>query len=120
MSDQQHPYDSAQAKQMMEDIGLSDFMIQVGSLQESLGRVAEGMKALGESSVKQVRDTENLAAHVLAIESVLTAILRHIPIDPAEVRAEAMRRTGNVDADPDGGTPVVVQLAEDILRRADD
>ncbi len=107
-------------QKMFDDIGLSDFMVQVSSLQESLGRVAEGMQALGDSAVKQVRDTENLAAHVLAIESVLTVMLRQIPIDPAEVRDEALRRTQGLGQDPEAGTPVVVQLAEDILKRAED
>lgn len=110
----------ARMQQAFDEIGLTDFMAQVGSLQDSLTRVAEGMQALGTNAVKQVRDTENLAAHILAIESVLTVILRQIPVDPSEVRDEARRRTQAIDHNPADGPSVVVQLVDDILKRAEE
>lgn len=120
MTEQRGDVDVQDMQKILDEIGLTEFMTQINGLQESLSRVAEGMQALGENAVKQVRDTENLAAHVLAIESVLTVVLRQIPVDPAEVREEAMRRTQGIDHNPADGTPVVVQLVEDILKRAED
>ena len=120
MTENGQDIDGATIKRLVDEIGLNQFMDQINSLQGSLGRVAEGMQSLGDSAVKQVRDTENLAAHILAIESVLTVMLRQMPIDPAEVRDEAMRRTQGLGHDPESGPPIVVQLAEDILKRAED
>lgn len=120
MTDRNGQSGPEELQQVFDDIGLTGFMEQIGGLQESLSRVAEGMQALGENAVKQVRDTENLAAHILAIEAVLTVMLRQMPVDPTEVRDEALRRTRGIDHDPAAGPSVVVQLAEDILKRADD
>lgn len=120
MTENGQDIDGATLKRLVDEIGLNEFMDQINGLQGSLGRVAEGMQSLGDSAVKQVRDTENLAAHILAIETVLTVILRQIPVDINEVREEATRRTRSIDAVPGEGPSVVVQLAEDIVSRADD
>lgn len=101
------------------DDGVVMLVNQLGSLQSSLNKVGEGMAALGDNAVRQSQDTENIAAHLLAVESVLTVILRQIPVDISEVRSEAERRShgngtdGNVD-------PLVIRLAEDMLKRAED
>lgn len=119
MSDGNPTIDPAVAEQLARQLGLDGFIQQMVQLQESLGKVAQGMGALGESAQRQSQDTENLAAHILAIESVLTVIMRQIPVDIAEVRAEATRRTENMAGAGDGKS-VVVQLAEDIVKRAED
>ena len=108
----------AAAARAMQDMGLAGFMEQIAQLQDSLGKVANGMSALGESAVRQGENSENLAAHIIAIESVV--MLRHIPLDVNDVRAEADRRTQNIDPTSPGGPSVVCQLAEDIVRRSDD
>ena len=106
----------AAAARAMQDMGLAGFMEQIAQLQDSLGKVANGMSALGESAVRQGENSENLAAHIIAIESVLAVI----PLDVNDVRAEADRRTQNIDPTSPGGPSVVCQLAEDIVRRSDD
>jgi|GEM_PF-584214 hypothetical protein len=120
MSDDTANRDAAAAARAMQDMGLTGFMEQVTQLQDSLGKVADGMSALGESALRQGENSENLAAHIIAIESVLAVMLRHIPLDINDVRAEADRRTKNIDSSSPGGPSVVRQLAEDIVRRSDD
>lgn len=118
MSDQDPHADSAQ--QMVDALGLDGFVRQMGDLQQSLEKVCDGIEVLGDSAERQGRDTENLAAHILAMESVLTVILRQIPVNIAEVREEAARRARNAGSRETGNLNLVSSLAEDIVKRADD
>ena len=106
--------------EMMDALGLDGFLRQMGDLQDSLAKVADGIEVLGSSAQRQGRDTENLAAHILAIESVLTVILQQIPVNIADVRREAERRARNAGNAEAGNRNLVTSLAEDIVRRADD
>lgn len=92
---------------------------QLELLQNSLARVGEGMSALGDNAIRQSKDSENIAAHLLAVEAVLTVVLRQIPVDIAEVRTEAERRS---QSNGNGGevNPLVMRLAEDLIKRSDD
>jgi hypothetical protein len=92
---------------------------QLEILQSSLNKVGEGMSALGDNAIRQSKDSENIAAHLLAIEAVLTVVLRQIPVDINEVRQEAARRA---HGDEEDGTvdPLVMKLAEDLVKRSDD
>lgn len=92
---------------------------QLELLQSSLNRVGEGMSALGDNAVRQSKDSENIAAHLLAVEAVLTVVLRQIPVDIAEVRTEAERRSYG-DGNDGEVNPLVMRLAEDLIKRSDD
>lgn len=108
------------SEQVLHEAGLDGLLQQLGTLQSSLDQVAKGMGALGQNAVRQGTDVENVAAHLLAVEAVLTVILRQIPVDIEDVRQEARRRSNRA---ADGDKPaddVVVRLAEDLLKRADD
>lgn len=101
------------------DDSVDRLVAQLDALQSSLNKVGEGMSALGDNAIRQGKDAENIAAHLLAAEAVLTVVLRQIPVDISEVRAEAERRSqgggngGEVD-------PLVMRLAEDLIKRSDD
>lgn len=99
--------------------GVESLVNQLGTLQSSLNKVGEGMSALGDNAVRQSQDTENIAAHLLAVEAVLTVILRQIPVDIAEVRSEAERRSQGNGADGNAD-PLVIRLAEDMVKRAEE
>ena len=120
MADKDSSIDPAVAEAMIRELGLDAFVQQMAQLQGSLGKVAEGMQALGDNAQRQNQDTENLAAHILAIEAVLTVVLRQIPVDVGEVRREAQNRVEGMGA-ADGRTPSLVQqLAENIVARVDE
>ncbi|MDA8637872.1 hypothetical protein N9L49_04580 [Rhodospirillales bacterium] len=100
-----------------DDVGR--LIAQLELLQNSLSRVGEGMSALGDNAIRQSKDSENIAAHLLAVEAVLTVVIRQIPVDIAEVRAEVDRRSqGN--GDQGEVDPLVMRLAEDLIKRSDD
>ncbi|MBO6521436.1 MAG: hypothetical protein JJ900_10990 [Rhodospirillales bacterium] len=108
------------AAELIDALGIDGFVRHMADLQTSLEKVADGIEILGTNAQRQSADTENLAAHVLAIEAVLTVILRQIPVNIADVRAEAERRARNAGANETGNRHLVSSLAEDIVKRADD
>lgn len=105
--------------QQPTDDSVARLLAQLDLLQSSLNRVGEGMSVLSDNAVRQSKDSENIAAHLLAVEAVLTVVLRQIPVDISEVRAEAERRS---HGDGNGGEvdPLVMRLAEDLIKRSDD
>jgi hypothetical protein len=112
--------DAETGARMIEALGMDSFVEHMSTLQSSLEKVAEGMELLSASAVRQGQDTDNLAAHIIAVETLLTVVLRQIPIDIAEVRKEALRRAKSTGDDRGQGNSVVADICEDILRRADD
>ncbi len=120
MSNSDEELSEAAAARMMRDLGIDGFMEQMGHLQTSLDKVGQGMDSLGSSVARQGTDTENLAAHVLALESLMAVILRQIPVDTVEVRREANRRSNTSRTPGERTNSVVANLAEDIIKRADD
>lgn len=112
--------DAETGARMIEALGMESFVEHMGTLQTSLEKVAEGMDLLSGSAVRQGQDTDNLAAHIIAVETLLTVVLRQIPIDIAEVRKEALRRSESAGEDRGQGNSMVADICEDILRRADD
>lgn len=112
--------DKDAAAELLDALGIDGFVRHLADLQTSLEKVADGIEVLGTNAQTQGRDTENLAAHVLAIESVLTVILRQIPVNVAEVHKEAERRARNAGSSETGNKNLVSSLAEDIVKRADD
>lgn len=77
--------DSASAT-FLKDLQESGFFDQVKDLQGNISRIALELKGLGERATERLEETESLAAHVLAIEAVLTAVLRSVPVDKDEIR----------------------------------
>ena len=112
--------DAETGARMIEALGMESFVEHMGTLQTSLEKVAEGMDLLSGSAVRQGQDTDNLAAHIIAVETLLTVVLRQIPIDIAEVRKEALRRSESAGEDRGQGNSMVADICEDILRRAED
>lgn len=114
------PADKDAAAELLDALGIDGFVRHMADLQSSLEKVADGIEVLGANAQRQGRDTENLAAHILAIESVLTVILRQIPVNIADVRNEAERRARHAGSTETGNKHLVASLAEDIVKRADD
>lgn len=120
MSNNDQELETETAVRMLDELGLDDFMEQMGRLQTSLAKVGQGMESLSSSVVRQSKDTENLATHVLALESLMAVIIRQIPVDTAEVRREANRRANASRPPGDHANTVVANLAEEIIKRADE
>ena len=54
----------------------SGFFKQIHSLEDNLKIIAEELKTFGESAAQRMDETENLSAHVLAMEAILAVMLK--------------------------------------------
>lgn len=117
MSDQDAT-DAADAhKQFLELLEQTGFFQQIKSLEDNLKTVAGELQSYGGNVSQRMEETENLAAHVLAIESILAVMLKAYPILADDLKAEVKERTAALAGNADG-SPTVQALAADILAKA--
>ncbi|MGY8993713.1 MAG: hypothetical protein ACKVK8_06135 [Rhodospirillales bacterium] len=74
----------------IQQLEQSGFFRQIQELEGTLRRVAGDLKVLGESTVGNLEDTESLVAHVIALESAVTVLLKE-PQQDAEVMKVGIR-----------------------------
>lgn len=110
--------DPADSHQVFLDLlESSGFFKQIHGLEESLKIIAEELKSFGETAAQRMDETENLSAHVLAMESILAVMLKTYPIGAEDLKAEIMDRTAVLSGKPEG-SPTVHALAGNILDKA--
>ncbi len=110
--------DSAAAHQhFLELLEQSGFFQQIQSLETNLKSVAGELQSFGGNVAQRMEETENLAAHVLAIESILAVMLKAYPILADDLRSEVKDRTAALSGNADG-SPTVQALAAEILAKA--
>ncbi len=98
---------------LLENAG---FFQQINVLQESLNVITGELKSFGEGTIKRMEETENLATHVLAIESILSVMLKTYPISADELDAEIRDRTAATSGNAEGSSTVQA-LAQSILEK---
>ena len=104
------------SRAFVEQLEEAGFFRQIQELEGTLGRVAGDLKVLGESTIRGLHETESLVAHVLALESMLTVLLKATPVDPEAVKAEIRDRTAAASGS-ESGSPAVLAAADAILAR---
>ncbi len=110
--------DLAEGHQVFLDLlESSGFFKQIHGLEENLKIIAEELKTFGETAAQRMDETENLAAHMLALESILAVMLKKYPIDPDDLKVEIKDRT-TVPSGNEGGSPTVQALALDLVEKA--
>ena len=92
---------------------------QIKDLEGNLTQIAEELQSFGQATQARMEESENLAAHILAIESILAVVLKKSGISLDEVKAEVKDRTAAISGVEDG-SPSVHAIAEDILKRGED
>jgi len=102
---------------LVRELENSGFFEQIANLEGSLTRIARDIQNIAGATLKSQEETESLAAHVLAMESILAVMLETHPIDPAAVQARIQRNTMTSTADG-RANPVVQAIAEDLLSGA--
>ncbi len=100
-----------------EHLEQAGFFKQIELLEENMKTVADSLGGLSKTATQRMEETESLAAHVIAIEAILTTLLRQCPVDATEVKEVIKETTGDMTDDGDG-SPSVQQIATDILKRA--
>ena len=110
--------EGAKAHQVFLDLlEESGFFQQINNLEESLKAITAELQSFGENAKERMEETENLSAHVLACESILTVMLRKYPIDAEDLKTEIKDRTAVLSGNEDG-SPTLQALALDLLEKA--
>ena len=118
MSDQEptQPGDTHQV--FLDLLAESGFFQQINTLEESLQIIAGELKTFGDNANERRTETESLAAHVLACESILAVMLKSFPISADDLQAEIKDRTAAMSGIEDG-SPTVHALAMDLLEKSE-
>jgi len=116
MSDQDANGTADAHQQFLELLEQSGFFQQIRSLESNLKTVAGELQSFGGNVAQRMEETENLAAHVLAIESILAVMLKAYPILADDLKTEVKDRTAALSGNADG-SPTVQALAADILAK---
>ncbi len=117
VSDEEKPAAGDTHRVFLEMLENSGFFQQINALEKSLKIIAGELKSFGENVNERAAESDNLAAHVLAIESLLAVMLKAYPISADELDGEIKDRTAALSGNPDG-SPTVRALALDILEKS--
>ena len=102
------------SKAFVSHLENSGFFDQIKDLEGNLTKIAEELQSFGQATQARMEESENLAAHILAIESVLSAMLKTMDVTEDQVAAEVKERTAAISGVAEG-SPAVHAIARDIL-----
>lgn len=102
------------ADSLVQTLEQSDFFHQMNDLKDSLAGIAGELSSVGSNVNSRAQEVETMAAHIMAIESVLAVILKKIDIDPNDIKAEVSSRSAALSGNPEG-SPTVQAIAADII-----
>ena len=117
MSDQKNGDATEASRTFVKHLEDTGFFNQIKDLEGNLMKIADELQSFGRSAHARMEESENLAAHILAIESISAVMLKAQPVDPGALRAEVKDRTAAISGVEDG-SPAVHAIAEDIVKRA--
>ena len=118
MSDQELMQSGNAQQVFMDLLEESGFFKQINALEESLQIIASELKIFSQNATERRVESESLAAHVLACESILAVMLKSYPVSAADLKAEVMDRTAAMSGNEDG-SPTVHALAMDVLEKSE-
>lgn len=93
----------------------SGFFKQIKDLEANLKTISADLKILGETTAKRLEETESLAAHVLAIESILAVMIKNSPINDEELNAVIKSKIASMSQGVESGA-AVRNIAEYIFK----
>lgn len=105
----------ANGQEMMAQLAETGFFQQFAALEESLRLIADDLKNLGGAAAQRIQETESLAVHMLAVESVLLTVLKQYPVDAESILETARSTTGQPGDDT--GNPAVLAVIVDLLKK---
>lgn len=91
---------------VIQQLQTSGFFEQIRDLDANIKKIVADLETLGTVATQRIRETENLAAHLLAVEAILAVILKTHPVDPEAVRATIKQMTAELTGDPEGSRAV--------------
>lgn len=104
-------------KLFLQHLENTGFFKQVTHLEASLKSIVDEIESFSAVTEQRQEESENVAAHILAIEAVLTTVMKKYPItEPellSEIHGQAMALTGKTESNP-----TVEAVAIDLLRKS--
>lgn len=100
-------------KEFLASLEESGFFRQINDLESQISTIADEIRKFGETSQSRGEEVENLAAHILAIESVLTVLAKKAGVDASEVEDAVKERTAAISGNPEG-SPAVLHIAKEL------
>jgi hypothetical protein len=91
---------------VIRQLQAAGFFEQIRDLDSNIKRIVSDLETLGTLATDRVRETENLAAHLLAVEAILAVILKTHPVDPEAVKTAIKDMTADLSGDPEGSQAV--------------
>jgi regulator of replication initiation timing len=101
----------------LEHLERQGFFQQIKDLESNLKLIANELSTFAKSAAARLEETESLAAHLLALQAIVTVLLRHTPLSDDEVQKEVKTRTAQLTGNPEG-SPTVQSVAADLLAAA--
>jgi hypothetical protein len=80
MSDEQEQCPDNTSSAFIEQLQATGFFEQIKNLETNLKIIAADLTSLGQTATQRLQETESLAAHVLAVESILAVMLKSNPV----------------------------------------
>ena len=117
MSDEQEQRPDNASTAFIEQLEATGFFEQIKNLETNLKTIAGDLASLGQTATQRLEETESLAAHVLAVESILAVMLKANPVTEDQVKAAVTETTADLSGNSEG-SPAVQQIVDDILKRS--
>lgn len=105
------------SRAFLEHLERQGFFQQIKDLESNLKLIANELSSFAKAASTRLEETESLAAHLLALQAIVTVLLRHTPLSDDEVTKEVKTRTAQLTGNPDG-SPTVQSVAADLLTAA--
>ena len=102
---------------LIEQLSSTGFFDQIHDLDTNIKRIVGDLEVLGGLATQRVQETENLAAHLLAVEAILAVILKTHPVDPEAVQA-AIREITDQASDDSKESKAVQSVVDSLLPRS--
>ncbi len=106
------------AQRLMGELEVQGFFRQIQEIEGSLKGIAEQLANFARAATERAQETESFAAHILALQAIVTVLARHSKVPPesvaAEVQDEIKARTAKLAGTVDG-SPEVLAIAQSLL-----
>ena len=107
---------AAAIEQIVGQLESAGVFSQLGGLESKLTKIVTDLETLGKVASARLQETEDLAAHMLAVEAILEVMMRAAPPDATAVQQAIRERTAELSGNPEGSPSVLAAAAELIGR----
>jgi hypothetical protein len=103
---------------LIEQLKTTGFFDQMRNLDANIRKIVADLETLGGLATQRVQETENLAAHLLAVEAILAAVLKVHPVD-ADAVQQAIREITADGASEAAESPAVQSVVDNLLSKSE-